>query len=131
MKKERIEEGRFSEHSHGIGTVTEAMVWRRARQISEINGRPNHQVLDSDVEQARRELTGEERLNPSPTAEEELPESSRWKAIAESEGRQVPNASIPDEQTFAEELVEEGVEDAEQDQMLESARRSRKEDRES
>jgi len=129
MKKERIEQGRFTEHSHGLGTVTDAMVWRRARQIAEINGRPHNQILDSDVAQARRELTGEERLVPEATAEEQLPESDRWKEVAESEGRKTPATPTPDEQTFAEELVEEGMEDAEQDQMLESVRRNRKEDR--
>jgi hypothetical protein len=122
MRENRIEEGRFTEHGHGLGTVTEAMVRHRAREIAEINGRPRHQVLDSDLDQARRELTGEERLTPEPTIAEQLPEDSRWEPVLESTGRRAPTVPAPDEQTFAEKLVDEGVEDAEQDQMLEATR---------
>ena len=74
MKQNRIEEGRLSEKGRGLGTVTEKMVRKRARELAVINGRNENQVLDSDLEQARRELTGEEGLVPKPTAADtELP----------------------------------------------------------
>lgn len=128
MKENQIEEGRFSEHGQGLGTVTEAMVRHRARELAFINGRPN-QVLDSDLDEARRELTGEERINPPPTAAEQLTEEQRWEPVAESIGHKVPVVPAPDEQTFAEKLVEEGVEDAEQDQMVKATRQSLKRDK--
>src|SRR5579859_2049147 len=114
MKENQIEEGRFTERARGLGTVTEAMVRQRAGELAIINGRSAKQVLDSDLEQARRELTGAERLNPPPTPAEELPEENRWEAVPESVGQKAPTVPAPDEQTFAEKLVEEGVEDAEQ-----------------
>jgi len=58
MKQNRIEEGRFTEQGHGLGTVTKEMVDKRARELALINGRT--QVLDSDFREAKRELTREE-----------------------------------------------------------------------
>ncbi len=124
MKRDRIEEGRFTEHSHGLGTATEAMVRQRASEIAVINGRGRHNIIESDLAEARRELTGEERLVPEETAAEQLPEESRWNPVPESAGRKAPTVPTPDEQTFAEELVEEGVEDAEQDQAFQATRDS-------
>jgi hypothetical protein len=127
-EKNQIEEGRFSDHGRGLGTVTEAMVQHRARELAFINGHPN-QVLDSDLKQAHRELTGEERVNPEPTAAEQLTEDQRWEPVPESVGHKAPTIPAADEQTFAEELVEEGVEDAEQDQMVKATRQSLKRDK--
>lgn len=118
MKQDRIEEGRFTQHGQGLGTVTPGMVRKRAEELALVKGRSRKHVLDSDLDEARRELTGEERLNPEPTAAELVPEEERWEPIAPSRGRKAPTVPAPDEQTFEEELVEEGVEDAEQDQMV-------------
>jgi hypothetical protein len=104
------------------------MVRRRAAELALINGRPAGQVLDSDLDEARRELTGHSGLVPPPTAAEELPEEDR-EPIPKSVGRKAPSVQATDEQTFAQKLVEEGVEDAEQDQMVEGTRRRQKEDR--
>ncbi len=128
MKENSIEEGRFSRHAEGLGTVTEEMVKERAEELAVINGRSKHQVLESDLDQARRELTGEEGLVPEPSAAESVPEEDRWEAVPETSGHQVPSIPAPDEQTFAEKLVEEGVEDAEQDQMIKATKASLKRD---
>ena len=64
MKQNKIEEGRFSQKARGLGTVTEEMVRKRARELALISGRDEKQMLDSDLAQARRELTGEQRLTP-------------------------------------------------------------------
>src|SRR5438270_5398009 len=98
MKKNPIEEGRITQRGHGLGTVTEKMVRERARELAVINGRGQNQVLESDLEQARRELTGEEGLTPQPTAAEELPEERRWEEVPESTGRQAPVIPAADEQ---------------------------------
>jgi hypothetical protein len=129
MKHDRIEEGRFSNHGKGLGTVTREMIGRRAAEIAVINGRDERQVLDSDWAEARRELLGEERLVPPETREEQQPESARWEPAAGSEGKLVPNTPAPDEQTFAEKLVEEGVADAEHDQSLEAIRQNLRRER--
>jgi len=94
-----------------------------------ISGR--EQVRDSDFEQAKRELTREEDLPPEPSFTEKLTEDERWDPVAESVGKEAPKVPASDEQTFAEKLVEEGVEDAEHDQMKRAARESRRRDEES
>jgi len=109
-----------------LGTVTRRMVRKRARELADISGRTEGKVLDSDVKEARRELTGKEGLVPRRTPAERLPEESRWKTVAESVGRRGPKVPPPDEQTVAEELVEEGVEEAEHDLMVRAVRKQRR-----
>jgi len=128
MKRNRIDEGRLSEKGAGLGTVTREMVLKRAREIAEINGRAH--VIDADFQQAHRELTGEELLEPRSTAAEQLPEDKRWTEVPEDEGRKIPEVPASDEQTFAEKLVEEGVEEAEHDQMTRATREAARRDQE-
>ncbi|HLH54983.1 MAG TPA: hypothetical protein VKY92_15335 [Verrucomicrobiae bacterium] len=130
MNKDQENTGRFSQHGRGLGTVTEEMVRQRAVELAISNGRPPGQVLDSDIRQARLELTGDETVVPKPTPGEELTEEQRWQVTAESEGQRAPVKGAPDEQTFAEELVNEGLEDAEQDTMVKGTRQSQHRDRE-
>ena len=73
MKQNRIEEGRLSDRGEGLGTVTKEMVMKRAREIAVINGRSQNNVLDSDVDEAQRELQGEDEMKPSPTAAKVFP----------------------------------------------------------
>jgi hypothetical protein len=116
MKKRYTQGGRISSQGKGLGTVTEQMVLKRASEIARINGRSAKNVLDSDWEQARRELT-QETIPPPRTAAELVPEDKRWDPIPETEGTKVPVIPPSDEQTVAERFVDEGVEDAEHDQM--------------
>ena len=102
---------------------------KRAGEIAMINGRSKHNILDSDYAEAKRELTGEERLVPPATPAEELPEEKRWQPNAESEMHRAPTVPAPDEQTFAEKLVEEGVEEAEHDQATRATEESLRRDR--
>ena len=129
MKQDKIEQGRLSEHGHGLGTVTKEMVEKRARELAVINGRSENRVLDSDREQARRELLGKERLVPSASQAEQVPEDQRWDPVpGSSGGTGEPTVAPHDEQTDAEHLVEEGVADAEHDQMNRATRESLKRD---
>ena len=77
MKRNQIQEGRISDHTHGMGNVTWQMVRQRARELAVINGRLPREVLDSDFEQARRELTGQDDISPQEQAIESLPEFVR------------------------------------------------------
>lgn len=128
MDQKRIDEGRFTAHGRGLGTVTEEMVRRRARELAVINGREDGQVLDIDLDEARRELLGRERVNPTPDATETLSEEDRWHEVPEESGHKVEPVIPADEQTFAETLVEEGLEDAETENMLEATRESMRRD---
>jgi hypothetical protein len=124
MKQDQNEEGRYISHSRPLGTVTREMVLQRAREIAQINGRSPHEVIESDFEQAMRELRGEEDESPKERALESVPESERWDPIPGDPGSQVPTVPAHDEQTDNEKLVEEGLDDAEHDQMLEGSRES-------
>jgi len=125
MKQNRMEEGgRLSDRGEGIGTITQKMVQQRAREIAVINGRSANQLLDSDIEQALRELEGDEHLASEPTATDGLAEGERWGIAPQSVGHEAETLSPPDEQTFAEKLVDEGVADAEHDQEIEATRES-------
>ena len=130
MKQNQIEEGRLSYRGKGLGTVTKDMVMKRAREIAVINGRSPKNILDSDVDEAQRELLGEDEMKPSPTAEENLPEDKRWDPIGASEGRKAPTVPAQDEQTDAEKIYDEGVADAEHDQEIEATRESARRDNE-
>jgi hypothetical protein len=130
MKQNRIEEGRVSDRGEGLGTVTRDMVLKRAKEIAVINGRSQNNVLDSDLDQAYRELQGEDEMKPTPTAAENIPEEERWDPIGGSTGTKAPTVPAPDEQTVAEKLFDEGVADAEHDQEIEATRNEARRDNE-
>jgi len=121
MKRNQIEEGRISDHSRGLGTVTQEMVLARAREIALINGRSPHHLSPADVAEAKRELTGEDEIE---SAEDRLPTSERWDPNRGSEGHAGPMVPAHDEQTDAEKLYGEGIAEAEHDQMVEGTRES-------
>jgi hypothetical protein len=126
MKQDRYEEGRFTQGGRGLGTVTEEMVRQRAGELAVINGRTEDQILDSDLEEAHRELTSE-RVEPELSAEEQIVAGDNV-GVPASTGDRVEAVPAPDEQTFAEKLVQEGVEDAEHDQMIQATREAQKRD---
>ncbi len=128
MKHDRSDEGRLSINGRGLGTVTEKMVRRRAGELAIINGRSKRNILDSDLEQARRELQGEDGLRPENTAAENIPDDERWENNPGSIGTKAETVPAPDEQMFAEKLVDEGVADAEHDQEIQATRASLRRD---
>jgi hypothetical protein len=128
MENNPIDEGRISENAQGLGTVTKRMVLERARELAIINGRERNQVLDSDLDQARRELRGEQEESPGEAILESLPESERWDPIPGSPGESAPKVPPPDAQTELVNLVQEGVDDAEHDQMLKGSKESARRD---
>jgi hypothetical protein len=128
MKRNSNTEGRISEHFGGLGTVTPEMVQRRAEEIALINGRSSNQVLESDFRQAKEELIGQEPVASADEGNEPLPESKRWDPIPASVGRAATRVEPDDEQAVPERLVEEGVDEAEHDIMVEATREAAKRD---
>lgn len=114
------------ENSSGIGTVSREMVRKRAVELAIINGRSAHEASKSDWEQAKRELTGKSDIDPNEAILESAPESERWDPIPGSTGHKAPESSSEDEdddgRSDSARLVEQGVEEAEHDQMLRAAR---------
>jgi len=125
MKSNPLKDGALTENSAGIGTVTGQMVRERAVELAVINGRKAKEVSKSDLDQAKRELTGEPDMDPKEAVLESAPESERWDPVPGSAGRKAPTAVSEDEddegRSDNEKLVEEGVAGAEHDQMRQAS----------
>jgi hypothetical protein len=132
MKIDPSKEAALIINSTGIGTVTRKMVRERATELALINGRSAQGVLAADWEQAKRELTGEPDMDPKEALLESAPESERWDPLPGSTGHIIPVASIDGEdddgRSVGEKLIDEGVQEAEHDQMFQAARAEEKKD---
>lgn len=122
MKSTRQNHGKISDHFHGLGTVTRETVLERAREIALINGRgPNHYSQD-DYQEAKRELTGASPGDEGEAGEDMVPGLVTWDESPEAAGHPVDKEEADDEQSWAEQLVEQGLHEAEHEQMVEGAR---------
>src|ERR1017187_2450024 len=134
MKQNPLTKGIVAENFTGIGTVTEEMVVKRARELALINGRTAKQVSKSDLDQAKRELTGGTDISPKEAAIESVPESERWDPVPGSTGHKAAESADENEdaegRSEGEQLVEEGVSEAEHTQMLQAAKAAAKRDKE-
>jgi hypothetical protein len=117
----------------GVGSVTPAMVEARARELARINGHgstPN----EADWEEAKRELTGEGEIDPQEENVESLPESEDWDPVPGSTGRQAAESLGEDEdaegRSEAAQMYEEGINEAEHDQMRRAAEADEQSDEE-
>jgi hypothetical protein len=126
MKIDPIKKAVIMINTAAVGTVTRKMVRERATELALINGRAAQEVSSEDWAQAKRELTGKPDLDPKEALLESAPESERWDPLPGSTGHIVPVTSIDGEdddgRSLGEQLVDEGVQEAEQDQMLQAAR---------
>ena len=125
MKTNPLKDGTLTENSAGLGTVIRKMVRARAAELAVINGRSAHEVSKSDLEQAKRELTGESDTDPKEAVLESASESERWDPVPGSTGHKVPVASSEDEddegRSDNERLVDEGIAGAEHDQSRQAS----------
>jgi hypothetical protein len=132
MNTNPLSKGIVAINSTGVGTVTRKMVRERAVELAVINGRAEQEASKSDWEQAKRELTGGSEMDPEQLALESAPESERWDPVPGSTGHQVPNSPSEDQddegRSESEQLVEKGVEEASQDQMLQAVKKQRADD---
>jgi hypothetical protein len=133
MKIDPPKEAALIINSTGVGTVTHKMARERAVELAAIDGRAAQEVSKSDWEQAKRELTGGSDMDPKEALLESAPESERWDPVPGSTGHIVPVPSVDDEddegRSVSERLVEEGMLEAEHDQMLQAAKKQRLEDK--
>jgi hypothetical protein len=120
------------ENADGIGTVTPAMVEARARELAVINGHGSSGPTKADYKQAKRELTGEEEIDPQEENLESVPESEGWDPVPGSTGRQAAESLGEDEdaegRSEAAQMYEEGIDEAEHDQMRRAAEPEQKSD---
>src|SRR5689334_13828044 len=118
MKKANVIRGRIEEHGLGFGTPDEELVRARAREIALTNGRLADQFNQADFEQAKLELESAQNA-PTDTPEEsdEFPLRDGPPNVSSGEMARVKTPT--DEQTLPEDLVAEGVEEADHKRMVE------------
>src|SRR5437879_3078509 len=132
MRKNPLNKGIIMENAVGIGTVTSEMVEARARELAAINGRPSSKPSEADYQQAKRELTGKAETDSQEENSESIPESDGWVPVPGSTGRQAADSLGEDEdaegRSESAQLFEEGVSEAEHDQMRQASRADEKSD---
>ena len=117
--------GKFVVGSKPLTTVTEGMVNQRAKEIAVINGR-NGNEFTRRMNMSRRGGSWsvfQRRRRRSLKAQ--APDTGEWLGEAGDRGQKAPVRPAKDEQTFAEDLVKEGVEEATHDTMLAEASEAR------
>jgi hypothetical protein len=126
MRKNPLNKGIIMENAAGTGTVTPAMVEARARELALIDGRDSSKPTEADYQQAKRELTGEDDIDPQQENLESLPESEAWDPLPGSTGRQATESLGEDEdaegRSESAQMFEEGISEAEHDQMRQASR---------
>jgi hypothetical protein len=119
--------GKFVVAAKPLNTVTEGMVIKRAKEIAVINGRNGNEFTADEYEQARRELVGYPNTDTE-DLEAQAPETGEWLGEAGDRGQKAPVRPAKDEQTIAEDLVKEGVDEATHHTMLAGSERSARKD---
>lgn len=114
--------GKIFVHGRGLGPVSADAIEQRAREIARIEG---HHAINADHRRrAERELNGQALPPTGNDALESMNGLSRDPSDPPADrGTESPTREAPDEQKAAERLVEEGVEEAQHEQMLEARRR--------
>jgi hypothetical protein len=122
MKTVHQSHGKILDHFKGMGTVTRDTVVERAREIALINGhRPNHYTQEDFLE-AKRELTGDLPDASSEGEEDTVAGLVTWDEPLDAKGHPIEKEEPEDEQSWAAQLVEEGMIEAEHEQMVEGTR---------
>jgi len=126
MRKNPLNKGIIMENAAGIGAVTPAMLEARARELALIDGRDSSKPTEADYQQAKRELTGEDDIDPQQENLESIPESEGWDPVPGSTGRQAADSLGEDEdaegRSESAQMFEEGISEAEHDQMRQASR---------
>jgi hypothetical protein len=110
--------GKISVHGNGFGAPSPDAVEKRAREIALIAERDPDEFTDGDWDQARRELLGAQSSNAPEETESNADVVEEWNVVAASKGHHAPR--IEDDENVGEHLVEDGIEEAVHDQMLEA-----------
>ena len=131
MNENPLTKGVLTENATGIGTVTRGMVRERAVELAAINGHSAQEVSKSEWEDAKRELTGDPDPGPNDAVLMLTTEAERWYPVEELRGHKVPVSPSDDEdnegRSESAQLFEEGIKEAEHDQMLQAVRNQRPE----
>jgi hypothetical protein len=116
--KQRAETHRIEIGGKGFGEASDDTIEQRARELAKLNGHDSPTNHDRDA--ARRELR--EPLSTGAAPEDDLDEADRPGDAfpPASHGHQAERLEPDDEQTVDEELVQEGVEEADHEARVKS-----------
>ena len=118
MNEAQPPSGKILRGTEGLGTVTSQMIEGRAREIACSDGRS--QPNDLDRTRAREDLigftSGSEKV---PTREEP---GHDWQMPLVSTGEKAPTVRPEDDENIPQKLIQEGIEEADHDQRLNSER---------
>ena len=107
-------------HSEGLGAPCADTVRQRARELAKING--HEEFNDDDWREAKRELHGGHQTNDTNGDMDMTSAISEHDMVTSSMGHHVENVGLDDQNSMAEELIAEGMDEAVHEQML-AARR--------
>lgn len=116
-------------HAHGTisqAIVTQEIVEKRARELALIAGRGQNHVMDSDRIQAKKELLGDDSGDAAVDDTGIAP--SGMGAPPTSRGQRIEPQLPTDDETEIQ-TVQEGIDEAEHDIMLQAARTTKKNER--
>jgi hypothetical protein len=116
--------GKIEDGAAGLGVPSPEQQEIRAIDLAELAGRASSEVTDADREQARRELLGEAMGALFPPEGPIMAYSVSWSEPPGSTGSKTPVRGPEDEAAMDEQLVEEGVEEALHDEMLEARKKN-------
>ncbi len=118
--------GKISEGMDGVGTVNEDDVRARAEELAADDGLSPHDVDERYLSQAREEMTGE-----NVPADDVLPEADamdeRDEVMGES-GSHTPNLGMSDDTPASEMLINQGMEEAADDELRQGSKKLDRED---
>jgi hypothetical protein len=112
---------KISSHSRGLGTATPEMLEKRARELAVINGRNSDEFNEADLLQARQELIRTQQVVKD-LDEPEATATTGAEKVQSTSGHQSESRPARDEQLVAEELVQEGLDEAQHDRMYEASK---------
>jgi hypothetical protein len=102
---------RLKAGSPGLGEAAGTDIERRAIELAMIDGRDA--FTDADLARAAVELAGGPVKVPAPEVDvREVAELEEWDRPADQDGRQVSSMAMEDEANISEQLIQEGLEEA-------------------
>lgn len=133
MEKNSKHQDALTRNFPGSGPATRDMLQARAIELAFIKGRAAHEITSDDWAQAKQELSGEPAAEDKQAILEAAPESERWDPVPGSPGHQAPETPTEGEdaegRNDSARLVDEGINEAERDQVARAARDAGRQDR--
>ena len=113
MKNQSPLPNRLKAGTPGAGAPSETEIEQRAIELARCDGRDA--FTDGDLERAAAELGGLAEPANAPESDAVAEQITEWDAPLDQSGHRVETRSLEDEATIAEQLIEDGNEEADHD----------------